>query len=100
MRTESDFIGWLSGASIYIGYARYAQFGHSFVCTSQYDHDDELQAWTEDLDGGDNDAISAANAIRHCGCWIGANPNPAVAMTALVGSMRRYYFDVLSGGGR
>ncbi len=34
-RTENDFLEWLSGASIYIGYARYGHLGgHGFVCAT------------------------------------------------------------------
>lgn len=101
MRTEEDFLEWLGGSSIYIGYARYAQFGpHGFVCVSRYEEDEMLQNATSDLDAGDQDAIDAAELIRKSGCWWACDSNPAVAMSELVEQIRRYYFDELNKQGQ
>lgn len=97
IKTTHDFIEWLSGAAIYIGYARYAQLGgHGFVCVSKYDEADDLQRWTEDLDAGDDDALRAADSIIESGAWIANDPDPAVAMAKLVSMMEHYYFHELN----
>ena len=98
MKTESDFLDWLSGLSIFVGYARYGQFGHGIVCASTSNGEDrELKTAVYNLDvSDDNEALEAADIIldmEHC--WYGCDPNPVKAMEIMVEKMRRYYFDEL-----
>lgn len=88
----------LSGAAIYVGYARYGQLGgHGFVCTSSYDDTEDLHNWTEDLDAGDDDALRAADKIKESGAWYGNDPDPTKAMQKMIAKMERYYFHELNG---
>lgn len=104
MRTENDFLDWLCGASIYIGYARYAQFGDwEFVIASLYDESDKLKEYIYDLDGGDSgerNALEAAEQINLMlddkNCWMAHDKNPAMAMHDLINQIRKYYFEVLN----
>jgi hypothetical protein len=98
MRTEADFIEWLSGASIYVGYARYGQLGgHGFVCVGTYDWSDDIARWTDDLNGGDIEALDAADRLAsQDGVWLGNDPDPSRAMAKMMERARRFYFDVLN----
>ena len=99
MKTEQDFLDWLEGASIYIGYARYGQLGgHGFVIASAYSDEDQLREDIEDLDGGDCDALEAADRIsERKDIWLANNRDPAKAMQKLTDAMREYYFKNLNG---
>lgn len=98
-RTEADFLNWLGGSYFYVGYARYGQMpgGHGFVCATAYDQDEQLAAYVADLDGGDNEAIDAAERIRaREGIWWANDRDPSKAMHKLVGQLRQYYFGDLN----
>lgn len=99
-RTEQDFIEWISGASIYIGYARYGQFGgHGFVCASKYDESEKLRGLVECLDGGDDEALNAEGAIAKMdGVWIGNDPDPAKSMQKMLNKAKKFYFYELNDG--
>ena len=92
----NNFLTWLSGASIYIGYARYGQLGgHGFVFASGYDDSDALADAVDDLDAGDNEALQAADAIEERAkagrCWYANDPDPVVAMARLMDQMREHH---------
>jgi len=87
----TSFEDWISGASIYIGYARYGQLGgHGFVVASTYDESEDLREAVENLDGGDIEALDAADKIKRMDCWYANDPDPAVAMQRLMGQMREF----------
>ena len=90
----NDFLEWLSGAAIYIGYARYGQLGgHGFVAASNYDDaSGDLQTAVENLDAGDIDALEAAARIEAMkNCWYANDPDPVVAMAKLMDKMREHH---------
>lgn len=93
----NDFLTWLEGAAIYIGYARYGQLGgHGFVVASNYDDaSGALQNAVDELGAGDHEALQAAERIEQMtkagGCWYANDPDPAVAMAMLMGKMREYH---------
>lgn len=88
---NAAFEEWISGAKIYIGYARYAQLGgHGFVAASCYDESKQLQDAIDDLTGGDNEAIAAAEIIEKMDCFYANHPDPAVAVQLLMGKMREF----------
>lgn len=97
-RIEKDFIEWLSGASFEVGYARYGQLGgHGFVAATAYDFSDTLRGYIHDLDGGDIDALYAADYIESkSDCWHSNDPHPVVAMNMLVNQLREYYYKDLN----
>lgn len=85
------FEDWISSAAIYIGYARYGQLGgHGFVVATKYDADEELARLVEELDAGDNEALSAAKKIEAMDCWYANHPDPAIAMQLLMGKLREF----------
>lgn len=87
----ASFEDWVSGASIYIGYARYGQLGgHGFVVASRYDDSGELRAAVDDLDGGDIEALQAAEKIAAMDCLYANHPDPAVAMQLLMAKLREF----------
>jgi len=97
-RTEDDFIEWLGGASFYTCYARYGQLGgHGFVVASDYDYNEWLEKEVFNLNGGDIEALEAADLIQELDCWYVNDPNPATAMTLIVDKMRKYYFKAFNG---
>jgi hypothetical protein len=90
----ASFLDWVSGAAIYIGYARYGQLGgHGFVVASNYeDLGGELQRAVEDLDAGDIEALAAADRIAVMkDCWYANDPDPLVAMAKLMDKMREVH---------
>lgn len=88
---NSSFDEWISGASIYIGRARYGQLGgYGFVVASKYEESEELRNAVEDLDGGDFEALEAEKRIEKMDCWYANHPDPAVAMQLLMGKMREF----------
>lgn len=90
----NNFLEWLSGAAIFIGYARYGQLGgHGFVVASNYDDaTGELQAAVADLGAGDNEALDAADRIgRMASCLYANDPDPVVAMAKLMDKMRELH---------
>ena len=98
-RTEEEFLNWISGASIYIGYARYGQLGgHGFVCVGDYGEDEILRSWVDDLNGGDHEALSAAQNITKMNCWLGNDRDPAKAMQKMLDMARQYYYYELNDG--
>jgi hypothetical protein len=87
----APFLDWINGASIYIGWDRYGQFGsHGFVIASNYDDSDKLRQAIENLNAGDIEAFEAGEWIRNSGCWLGVDPDPVIAMAILMGKMREY----------
>lgn len=67
MKTNG-FLEWISGASIYIGYARYGQLGgHGFVVATKYDESESLEHAVQDLSAGDNEALDAGRFIEAAG---------------------------------
>jgi hypothetical protein len=89
--SNASFEDWISQASIYIGRARYGQLGgHGFVVASCYDESEELREAIENLDGGDNEALVAADKIERLDCWYANDPDPAVAMQRLMGKLREF----------
>ena len=93
--TEDDFLDWLECAAIHINYCRYGQLGgHGFACISAYDWTEELEELVADLDGGDLEALDAAEKIESMRCWIGKDRDPAKAMQNLLDKMRAHYFSM------
>ena len=94
-KQENDFLEWLSGADIYVGYCRYGHLGgHGFVVVSNYDGNDELAELVLELNAGDIEAGYAEKYIKEKAKWIFKSQNPATAMADLVDAMRKYYFDL------
>lgn len=97
MRTESDFLEWLQGISIYVGWDRYGALGGGFVCVSAYNESEELANAVDNLDAGDDEASNAADCIISFPyAWYASNANPAIAMLDLVDKIRNYYFNELN----
>ena len=98
-RTEAEFFEWLSGAEISINYCRYGQLGgHGFLCATSYDDGGETAALVDELDGGDIDALEAAEKLEKNGCWYGNDIDPSKAMEKMLEQIRQYYFYELNDG--
>lgn len=94
---ENEFLDWLTGAKFYIGYDRYARFGdHGFLIATKYNESDELEDLVDDLGGGDNMAIQAADKINDMNCWIVSDRDPRKAMNKIVDQLKEYYTNELS----
>jgi len=93
-RTEEDFLEWLSGINICVGYARYG--GHGFVCVGTYDEHVYIRGLVEDLEGGDEEAFAAERKLHNVDCWIGHDKDPVKAMEKMVFRVRHYYFFKLN----
>jgi len=95
---EDDFTNWLAGASIYIGYDRYGLLGvQGFVCATVYDESEELREAVDNLNAGDQDALSASNYIKATGTLVGSSKVPAIAMMKMESAARLYYNHALNG---
>ena len=94
MPERQDFLKWLSGAYIYIGYDRYAQFGyHGFVVASQYYESDELKKYINDLNSDDVPALKAFEKLKDMKYCIGLGKDPSFAMQILVDGLRKSYLE-------
>lgn len=97
MKTENDFLEWLTNASIHTNFCRYGQFGgHGFVCVADFTENTILSKAVGDLGGGDIEALDAETYIRKATSFFGYNKDPSKAMHILVHELRFYYFNVLN----
>ena len=100
MRTEKDFLDWLYGATFYHGTCRYGQFPGYHVFATAYDYDEELRDLLDDLEGGDYEAIRAAEILVEMQesneIWLATDDNPGLAMMNLTKQLRTFYFNKLN----
>ena len=98
MSKYTEFYDWLGGAEIYIGYARYAQFGEwGFVVASAYDEDEQLEEYVKNLSGGDCEALDAADEIKKNPKYKYAfDRSPSKAMQKLEHIMREWQNKIIN----
>ena len=101
MSKYASFEEWMGGATVYIVHDRYGEYSpHGFVAVSGYSEDDKLREAVEDLQGGDNDMMTARdylNALETSGkLWIGVGALPSEACANLETKMREAQQRIIS----
>lgn len=101
LRTNTDFLRWVNGASFYLGYVSYSTlFPGAMLCAISSDKDDDLGKLVDDIGTrGDMVAIDAAEKIMEKvyadEWWVGSDDNPALAVNKALNAIRRHYYQEL-----
>jgi hypothetical protein len=100
MKTEKEFTDWLYMFKFFHGTCRYHQFpgAHVFVAVPVFD--EELRELVDDLEGGDHEALRAAEELQRLHdsdeIIMAYSDYPHVAVEEIYKKLRKYYFDVLN----
>lgn len=102
LRTNTDFLSWVNGASFYVGFVRYSTlFPGAMLCAISRHKDDDLGQLVDEIGSpGNMVALDAAEKIMEKvydgEWWIGSDDNPAVAVNNALNAIRRHYYQVLN----